>query len=123
MSRSTPEWIGRTDDETVPPRVRLRIFERHHGICHIAKRKIRPGEPWQLDHIKALCNGGEHRESNLAPALVDKHKDKTKDDVAEKSEAYESRLRHAGIKTRSRPLPGSKASGWKQTFYNGWIRR
>lgn len=28
MARSVEEWIGRTDDAKVPPRVRLRIFER-----------------------------------------------------------------------------------------------
>jgi hypothetical protein len=28
MPRSRPEWRGKTDDDPVPPRVRLRIFER-----------------------------------------------------------------------------------------------
>ena len=33
MIRTTPEWIGKTDDTPVPPHVRLRIFERFGGIC------------------------------------------------------------------------------------------
>lgn len=102
MSRAVAEWIGKTDDARVPPRVRLRIFEHHNGICHLSGRKIAPGEPWELEHIIALCNGGEHRESNMAPALKDKHKEKTKADVAEKSRTYERKLSHVGIKSKGR---------------------
>ena len=42
MSRAVPEWIGKTPDTKVPPRVRLRVFEKHDGTCHISGRKIRP---------------------------------------------------------------------------------
>jgi 5-methylcytosine-specific restriction protein A len=98
MSRSTPEWIGKTSDTAIPDRVRLRIFERHGGICHLSRRKIKSGEPWDLDHIVALVNGGAHRESNLAPALRDKHREKTAADVAEKAMVYRKRAKHLGVK-------------------------
>ena len=100
--RRVPEWIGKTPDTPAPPRVRLRVFQAHGGVCHIAKRKIAAGEPWQLEHIKALCNGGENRESNLAPALRDKHREKTAEDVAEKSAIYRKAAKHNGIRPRSR---------------------
>jgi len=99
--RSLPEWIGKTPDAPIPRRVRLRVFERHGGICHISGRKIRPGEAWECDHIVALVNGGEHRERNLAPALIDKHKGKTAEDVAEKATAYRKKRKHLGIKKPS----------------------
>ena len=102
MSRTVNEWIGNTPDAPIPPRVRLRVFERHSGICHISGRVIRAGEPWDCDHVKALVNGGEHRESNLAPALKAKHKEKTAKDVAEKSMLYRKRSSHLGIKKPSR---------------------
>ena len=86
MSRAVAEWIGKTDDSKVPPHVRARIFKNRGGRCHLAGRVIRAGEPWDLDHIIALVNGGENRESNLAPALKDKHREKTAADVAEKAE-------------------------------------
>ena len=95
--RAVPEWIGSSPDAAVPARVRLRVFERHGGKCHLTGRKIMAGDPWDLDHIKALCNGGEHRESNLAPALRDKHREKTAEDVAEKSKTYRMRAKHLGI--------------------------
>jgi 5-methylcytosine-specific restriction protein A len=99
--RSTPEWIGATPDSAIPARVRARVFLAHDGICHISGRKIRPGEAWQCDHVKALINGGLNRESNLAPALVDAHKAKTRADVAEKSVIARKRAKHLGIWKKS----------------------
>lgn len=96
--RSVPEWIGKSNDEKIPPRVKLRIFERAGGKCHISGRIIRAGEAWDADHIIALCNGGEHRETNLAPALTDKHREKTKADVAEKAAIYRKRAKHFGLR-------------------------
>jgi 5-methylcytosine-specific restriction enzyme A len=103
MTRTVPEWIGKTPDARVPARVRLRVFEAHGGRCHISGRKIMAGEPWDLDHVVALVNGGEHRESNLAPALRDKHRAKTAADVAEKAAVYAKRAAHVGAKTDPRP--------------------
>lgn len=98
MARSVSEWTGKSDDARVPPRVRLRIFERHGGICHLSGVKITPGMAWDLDHIVALVNGGKHVESNLAPALKAPHKAKTARDVAEKSAIARVRKKALGIK-------------------------
>jgi 5-methylcytosine-specific restriction protein A len=97
MTRSVEEWIGKTDDTPIPPRVKLRVFETHGGVCHLSGRKIRAGEPWDCDHVKALINGGANRESNLAPALRDKHREKTAEDVAEKAIIARQRSKHLGI--------------------------
>jgi len=96
--REVPEWIGKTPDAKIPPRVRLRIWERHEDRCHITGRKIQAGEAWDCEHIKALCNGGEHRESNLAPALKQPHRIKTAQDVKIKAKTDRIRKRHLGIK-------------------------
>ena len=124
MSRSTDEWIGKTDDTPIPPRVKLRVFERHHGICHLSGRRIRAGEPWECDHVVALVNGGENRESNLAPALADKHREKTKDDVAEKSRVRRKQSRNLGIKRKpSRSWGYGKDSKWKMKIGGGIVLR
>lgn len=99
--RSTDEWIGKNDDSQIPPRVRLRVFTRHGGICHLSGRKIRAADAWDCDHVVALANGGQHRESNLAPALRGKHREKTARDVAEKAKNDRIAKRHLGIKKRS----------------------
>jgi hypothetical protein len=100
MPRSTSEWIGKTPDSKVPDRVRRRVFDRDNGICHLSGRKIAPGEAWELEHVKALILGGEHRESNLAPALIEPHKRKTAAEMKIKAKIADTRNKHLGIKTR-----------------------
>lgn len=116
MARSVDEWIGATPDSRVPNRVRLRVFEKYKGTCYLSGRKIGPADKWDLEDIIALINGGENRESNKAPALKDKHKEKTARDVAEKSMIARKRGKHV------LPKPASK---WprKPAGYNAWTRR
>ncbi len=112
--RIVDEWIGATPDTPIPPRVRARVFERHGGICYLSKRKIRAGDLWDCDHIVALVNGGENRERNLAPALRDKHREKTKADVATKAKTARVRARHLGIKPKAKqPL---RSRGFDRTL-------
>lgn len=106
MSRSVKQWCGKTDDAMPPASVRLRIFERYCGTCYLSGIKIRSGMKWQLDHIVALINGGANVESNLAPVLVDKHKEKTAADLAIKSKRAAMAKAALGIKPATRPIPG-----------------
>jgi Restriction endonuclease len=98
MARTVKEWIGKTPDTKIPPRVRQRIYDRAQGQCHICKLPIKAGESWQADHVIALINGGENRESNLAPAHAHCHLAKTKQDVAVKKKIARVRGRHTGAK-------------------------
>lgn len=109
--RSVEEWIGKTDDQKIPDRVRTRVFLRFGGRCYLSGRLIRSGDKWEIEHIKALCNGGEHRESNFAPALVDAHKEKTKIDRRIKAKTDRMRKRHLGIKKSGWTIPGRKFDG------------
>lgn len=112
-ARSIKEWIGKTPDSVPPPHVRLRIFERFKGVCHWSGRVIRPGDGWDVDHVKALINGGENRESNMAPILRGKpHKEKTARDVAEKSRNYRKRARHLGLAPKGQKI---KSRGFEPT--------
>lgn len=96
MARPCPEWIGKHDGVNIPPRVRQRIFDRDGGVCHLCKLPIKPGETWQADHVVALINGGEHRETNLAPAHSHCHVGKTVLDVKEKAKVAKVRGKHTG---------------------------
>lgn len=112
MPRSVEEWRGKTADSPIPPRVRLRVFERDGGICQCGcEMVIFPGDKWQTDHTVALINGGENRESNLRTLLVKHHASKTAADVAEKSRVNRKRAAHLGIKKRRRTIPGRKFDG------------
>ena len=111
MSRSTEEWVGKNDDTPIPPMIKLRVFDRHGGICHLSGRRIRAGESWDCDHVIALVNGGENRESNLAPALTQSHKEKTATDVKEKSIVRRKRSKHLAIKKSGGSIPYRKFDG------------
>jgi len=97
MSRSVPEWIGKTDDTPAPPRVRARVFERCGGRCGQCDRKIRPGEGWTLEHLIALINGGRNAEGNLGVTCDWCLPAKNAADVAEKSKVAAVRQKHLGI--------------------------
>jgi 5-methylcytosine-specific restriction enzyme A len=123
MSRTPPEWIGKNDDDPVPPRVRLRVFDRFGGICCECQIKI-VARRWICDHRQALINGGQNRESNLGPIHEACDKKKTPKDVAEKKINARVRSKHLGIKQRKgRPMPGSRDSGIKMKIGGGWGRR
>lgn len=121
--RSVPEWVGRTPDTPIPPRVRLRVFEAHNGVCALSGRKITVSDKWDVDHIQALALGGENRESNLQPVLRAEHRKKTAQDVADKSKGDRLRRKHLGIKASSRPLPGGRGSRWKKTINGEVVER
>jgi 5-methylcytosine-specific restriction protein A len=110
--RSVPEWIARHDDQAVPRSVKARVFERYGGCCYLTGAKIQVGDRWDVEHILAICLGGEHRESNLAPALVAPHKIKSGLERKLKTKLDRARLRHLGLKkprriTRWRRFDGS----------------
>lgn len=96
--RSVTEWIGKTPDSRPPKAVRLRIFERCNGICHISDVKILPGDEWDVEHIKRLDDGGENRESNMAPALKAPHRKKTGEENSRGKKADRAKMKHLGIK-------------------------
>ena len=115
MTRSVPEWIGATPDTKPPPRVRVRVFGRTNGRCHKCTRKIPTGDKWTLEHVKALVNGGENRESNLDVTCDWCLPEKNAADVAEKARTYRKRAKHIGVSTKRKQLiPGSKGTRFKQ---------
>ena len=99
--RTVPEWIGETPETAVPLRVKLRIFDTYLGRCHWSGKKISAGDRWDVDHMHALINGGENRESNLAPILREKHREKTARDVDEKAKVARVRAKHLGLWPKS----------------------
>lgn len=119
MVRPTDEWFGATDATRAPARVRQRVFDREGGKCHICNQPIQaPGQKWDLDHVHALINGGENRETNLKPAHRKCHKDKTAADVAEKAKVAAIRKKHLGIvdapKLRGAPFPKTRKAARRE---------
>jgi 5-methylcytosine-specific restriction endonuclease McrA len=117
------EWIGKTDDEAIPARVKVRVCDKFNKRCVSCTNLVGGGLPAAYDHIQALVNDGENRESNLQLICVPCHKVKTRADVAEKSRVYRRRATFLGVKAKSsRPMPGSKASGLRKKM-DGTVER
>lgn len=123
MSRAVPEWIGKTPDSAIPPRVRVRVFERDGGRCRSCQRKLAPGDKWQPDHQVALINSGENRESNLRVLCDWCHKQKTRADVAQKARSYKRRKRHYGVRAKKYRWACGKDTPFKKTIGGKVVRR
>lgn len=106
MARTVSEWVGKSDDHRAPGKVRDRILARD-GNCHLCGRPIQSGQKWDIDHVKALINGGENRESNLRPVHRKCHVEKTAADVAEKAKIAAIRKKHLGITRPKQSIPSA----------------
>lgn len=121
--RSVPLWEGKTPDAKIPDRVRLRIWIREGGRDYLTGALIRPGEPYEYEHVIALCNGGKHREDNIRLVKKGKaHKEKTARDLKQRVRGDKAAKRYAGIKKPSR-MVGSKDSPIKMTIQHGPVWR
>ena len=91
LGRSVKEWIGSSPDARPPKAVLLRILRRYNHACYLSKREITPGmvygRDWQAEHIKPLWEGGQNREINLAPVLIDSHKVKSAEEAGRRAKA------------------------------------
>lgn len=109
MARAVKEWKGKTDDTPIPTRVKLRIVMRYQSICQHCFRDPSLYKYVEIDHINALVNGGENRETNLQPLCDVCHKIKTKKDVAEKALVARQRKSHILQKEKKK----SSFKGWR----------
>jgi len=111
--RERPEWVAAHPDQAIPKVVRARIWEREGGRCYLSGRKINPGEAFEYEHVIAIANGGEHRESNIRLALKDRHREKTSDDAALTAKIRRQHLKHIGAWPKSKtPL---RSRGFQRT--------
>ncbi len=102
---------------------RTRIWERFNRTCQMC---FRPTDikGVDLDHHIPLEIGGDDTEENLRPLCRPCHRLKTAGDATDIARAKARQAKHRGLKAPSRnPLPGSRASGWKQKLSGEWVRR
>ena len=108
---------------TITPKRRAEIFRDAGGICHLCSRKIAHGEPWEVEHPKAIGLGGADDASNWKPAHVDCHAGKTRQDVRIMRKADRQMKAQFGVKKSRNPIPGSKNTRWKRTIDGRTIER
>ena len=108
MPRSVPIWQGRTDDSAVPPRVKLRVWDREQGKCHRCRRDIPADDAWIIEHRQAIILGGANAEGNLCLSCSWCKPAKDAEDVAQKAKTAAVRSKHLGI----RPAPTMRSAGF-----------
>lgn len=103
------------------PLRKLKLFEGAQGKCHLCDLKIQVGERWEVEHVIPLAMGGADDESNMRPAHVDCHKEKTRDDRRNLAKVDRLRAKHLGAWKPSgfRKLP----PGWKYSWRLGRATR
>lgn len=105
--RQVPEWVADHPDQAIPKRVKDRIWLREGGRCYLSGDKIKVGDAFEFEHVIALTNGGENRESNIRLALKEPHKTKTAADRKTSTKTRRMRMKNNGTWPKSkRPLKG-----------------
>lgn len=121
MARSTPEWIEENHDKSIPDKVRRLVVRRANGICNNCGVRVRVGSG-HIDHIIALCNGGEHRTSNLQFLCKNCHNSKTAKDVARKAADNKTHAAiHGYSKSKGRSFNRPAKPKSKQGRWVSWI--
>jgi 5-methylcytosine-specific restriction protein A len=102
MPRAIPEWIARHDDQAVPEKVQLRVFERDERKCFLCGLLIRPGDGLDFHHRTPLIDGGRHAENNLVPVHRRCHRLQTAREAAERAAIRSTVKSQYGIRPPSR---------------------
>lgn len=91
--------VGTTERKRLTPTQRLKLFERHKGLCALCDLQIRSGEKWIDEHLRALGLGGTNDDDNRAPVHVACAKAKTEnEDIPRIAKAKRSKMAALGIK-------------------------
>ena len=121
------EDVGTTKRKNMTPRMRLKVWEAHKGICVLCNGKIDGvRERWVAEHIIPLSLGGADDESNMAPAHEGCALAKTfgkSGDIAKAAKAKRVKSKHLGIKKSKNPLPGGKGSKFKKKINGSVVPR
>lgn len=104
---------------------RLALLEREKCTCHICGGQIKPGEAWDVSHEIPLASGGEDDDTNRRAAHRKCHREHTaRVDIPAIAKGKRVRASHLGAKAPPvRPIPGSKASGWRKKMNGDVVPR
>ena len=124
MARAVDEWIGKTPDTPLPPRVKLRILDACGHKCVSCGAELGGARLPEFDHITAIINGGSNSEGNIQALCRPCHGKKTAQDVAQKATDYRIMKKHLGIGTgRKAIIPGSKGTRWRKKINGQTVER
>lgn len=104
---------------------KLAAWQRSKGICECGCGvKIIAGDGPEYDHKIEVALGGDNSIENCVVMRKRCHDAKTKKrrpELDKTRAGFEKRI--GARKSRGKPLPGTKASGWKHKMDGSWERR
>ncbi len=108
----------------ITAKMRVDIFLRHDGVCHLCKLKVIPGEEWDVSHEIPLEAGGRDDDSNWLVAHRRCHRTHTATvDAPLIAKVKRIRARHLGAKKSRTPMPRGRSSKWKRKMDGTIVRR
>jgi 5-methylcytosine-specific restriction endonuclease McrA len=105
---------------------RARLFLERGGICHRCTAKIRQGRRWYDEHLIALENGGtnawENRVLTCENCFAPKNAEDDKKAAKGRAVATACIIPPSQRQRKGRPMPGSRASGFRKRM-DGTVER
>lgn len=97
---------------------------KRYMLCHICAKRIDPArDEWRADHIRRWSEGGTDTAGNLWPICIPCDEWKAPKDTREVAKGKRAEEKHYGVKRPARPMPGSRASGWRKRMDGSVERR
>lgn len=119
------QYIAPTLRRAMTKQRRVRIFLSRNGECCLCRVQIRAQvDEWFIEHPGALNLGGSDDDADLWPAHVKCKPEKDAVDaglIASRNSFIDKNC--ADVPRKSRPMMGTKASGWKRSFSGEVTRR
>lgn len=86
----------------ITDQLRERVFEAAGRCCHICGGTIDPRkERWDVEHVRPLSMGGADDETNMRPAHVACHAEKSAAEAKPRAKAIRMRAKALGMAKRS----------------------
>lgn len=99
----------------ITSKMRVDIFLRHDGICHMCSMKVLPGQEWDVSHDIPLEAGGKDDASNWLVAHRKCHRIHTSTvDMPLIAKLKRKQQKHIGASRSKTPLPGGRFSKFKR---------
>ena len=108
----------------ITTKMRVQIFEKHKGICHICNLLVYAGQDWDVSHLIPLEIGGDDKETNWYVAHRKCHREHTaKVDIPVIAKTKRVRAFHMGAKRSKSPMPLGRNSPFKRKMDGTVVRR